>query len=1725
MLFTAIKSAMKADKEVKVVGSVVKWFVDYINDTHGNTINYSYIQNPNAEDNGSVYLDKIEYNDDLKRKITFTYESSARSDRRRVYEQGNLFEESRRLTDISVLVDNALVRRYHLTYTDLNAAFSAISKISHYGSDNSSNLYNISFEYYAEEVGYSNSSSEWVPPELFTDDKSTDFGVRLLDINSDGFIDVIKRYSNDNKTYINNKTSGWDLDTSWYIPHEIINSTDNSDLGVRFADINNDGFTDLIKARTDKSRKVYLNNGSDWVLSSSWNISVDFVDNSGKDEGVRLIDINNDGRVDLIKSNEITNSVYINNGSGWAQNSTWTFPTDITNSSNSDVGTRFVDLNGDGWTDIIRSSNLGSVVRETWLNNCSGWVNSTTWQPPVGLYFVDGSIEKGIRFVDVNGDGLVDMLISYANGGSNFNVWINKGDGWTQNDSWITPKEFSWSGQNVGRRLADVNGDGFADFILSYFNGSHQRSYLKNSTSSYLLKNITSEYGGVTSIDYTESTQYDNTENGLSRIGFNIFVVSEVIKNNSMEADFNIFGEISYNYSFGKFDYDKSEFRGFGLTNEIRPSSVIKHYFYQDAARKGKENQTEVYDKDDNLYSKTVRTYNWTYANDIYNLSLRSLTEYSYDGLESAEIRNKSFQYAFYGEPEYVVDYGSVNVSGDEKYFNYSYGYNFDDWIINKVARVTVYDSASNKSKETKYYYDDHGLNGIGSYGDLTKTEEWIDENNHSFRWFKYDDYGNLVSETDSLGNTVKYAYDEYNTFLKTSINALGHVASYDYDAGTGNLEYEERNGVRTSYEYDIFGRIEKEIRPYDSSDQPTKEYSYSFDGSAPEKIMISLKTTGNKTDDISYFYDGFANLVQMKTRLEGSEEVVKNIFYDTSFRVDYEQNPYKDSYSADLTNKSSSAGNTSYSYDALDRVIAVVNPDGTNKTVVFERYNVSDYDENENKHTYSLDAFGRISKVYEYNTDPFTDITNTYETSYYYDTNDNLIRIVDNEGNEFLFVYDAIGRKIKMVDPDMGTWTYEYDSNGNLIKQIDARGEEITLAYDVLNRVAKKNSSDVNLTFNYDVDYQGTLYNISFNGDSIEYEYDDRLRVIKETQSVNGVSFEKEFLYDSQNRLVSNNDLDYIYNKQGLVSEITGYVNDSSYNAFGSITSRYYGNGVNASFSYDSLTNRLSSIIAANVSNMSFTYDDVGNILSIHDVLSSTWHNMTYDSLDRMAEVSIGSDNYTYAYNSIGNILKIIENAVVKRFVYDDLPHAPSKILDEDVGVDVYDVSELDTGNKSRVFEFFLVNEKDSALDVNYSVGFGDGNIINSTIDISLNESVVVIVENNYSYGGEYEVNISAESSYNADDDQVDSIFGARAYSLKENVSSNSLSRFLLVIYNDVADTVYNVQWNCSNGDSSGSSYNLTANSNLTHLVNYTYSSSGDTNLSCTVTSDDGNESVLVSFEVPFLEVEDYDVLYVDMDRRIVSFDVVNDYTNQSVEVDIDTNSEDVNWSGVVIDEDEGFVFIAEVNYSADDEQEFEVVLSANGSTQSFMDRFWLRGTGIENYSRIEADYANYNLTFNIVNYWLTGLVNWKVSDPSNSSSDTLANDEVKSVFLPNTYSTQGFNTITVNSTRSSYLDFIEDYFEVRPLSIVSFETTAEATQATFELVVENKLNTYQVFDWRLDTGETNISSGSAVNLSADSSTTINISANYTGVGVFEAEIFVNSSSYEDSERSAVII
>ena len=164
----------------------------------------------------------------------------------------------------------------------------------------------------------------------------------LADVNSDGYADYVICRSDSRITYLNDKTSGWSENSSWALP-----DGDFRD-GTQLADLNADGLLDLVIASDTASlgRKTYLNTGSGWSRESSLDPPSDANIN---DNSTQFADVNNDGLTDiLINKGSSLRKTYINTGSGWKEDSNWKMSVgDFTN------GTRVLDVNSDGQTDFI----------------------------------------------------------------------------------------------------------------------------------------------------------------------------------------------------------------------------------------------------------------------------------------------------------------------------------------------------------------------------------------------------------------------------------------------------------------------------------------------------------------------------------------------------------------------------------------------------------------------------------------------------------------------------------------------------------------------------------------------------------------------------------------------------------------------------------------------------------------------------------------------------------------------------------------------------------------------------------------------------------------------------------------------------------------------------------------------------------------------------------------------------------------------------------------------------------------------------------------------------------------------------------------------------------------------------------------------------------------------------------------------------------------------------
>lgn len=235
-----------------------------------------------------------------------------------------------------------------------------------------------------------------------------------------------------------------DLDLSWM------------SAGWSYADFNKDGWEDVVFGATSKSGgkvKLFLNDktGSGTVVLSA----VIPTGATAAPNEINALDLNGDGWTDILSANgtDGTFSVMLNDGTG-------AFPSVQQYAMGADVALlATMDVNGDGFPDMVTVSTLDQAVKVS-LNNGDG-----TFAAPA-TYNVGGPVGT-LSVADFNGDGYPDIFVSSVieydifappptsttTGGSQ--KLLNNGDGtfsaaaWQPYSSGYSSGSLSISGVNV----------------------------------------------------------------------------------------------------------------------------------------------------------------------------------------------------------------------------------------------------------------------------------------------------------------------------------------------------------------------------------------------------------------------------------------------------------------------------------------------------------------------------------------------------------------------------------------------------------------------------------------------------------------------------------------------------------------------------------------------------------------------------------------------------------------------------------------------------------------------------------------------------------------------------------------------------------------------------------------------------------------------------------------------------------------------------------------------------------------------------------------------------------------------------------------------------------------------------------------------------------------------------------------------------------------------------
>ena len=539
-----------------------------IEDTKGNYLAATYVKDAA---NGDFYPSRIDYTGNGKtnalptNSVQFEYE--ARPDVVAAYSNGSMIKRLVRLKSLGVYAGSVKTSSYQLTY-EIEPIYKR-SKVTSVKQcvDVKCNP-SIDFTYFSVTPTWE-VKSEWEPPYPIFSRGLDGEGVQFVDVNGDGLVDIVRSLWVNGTVYATawlNTGSGWKEAPEWAPPYPLWSRGEGSE-GMQFADVNGDGLVDIIRSVWVNGvvyKSAWLNTGSGWKAAPEWAPPYPLWSRGYDNEGMALVDVNGDGLVDIVRSLWVNGTVYatawLNTGSGWKEAPEWAPPYPLWSRGLDNEGMQFVDVNGDGLPDIIRSIAAdGRIYKKAWLNTGAGWKEAPEWEPPYPL-FSRGLDSEGIAVVDINGDGLPDIVRNlWVNGTVYKTAWLNTGSGWQEAPEWAPPYPLLNRGlDGEGVELVDVNGDGLLDVVrhLSVNGTSYKTAWIRppNNVNLKSVSNasslITLQYGrsGDAAVNVPDTTATINTTNTRS-IGL---VVSSVSSSNGVG------GTTTTNYTYGGLKSDQT---------------------------------------------------------------------------------------------------------------------------------------------------------------------------------------------------------------------------------------------------------------------------------------------------------------------------------------------------------------------------------------------------------------------------------------------------------------------------------------------------------------------------------------------------------------------------------------------------------------------------------------------------------------------------------------------------------------------------------------------------------------------------------------------------------------------------------------------------------------------------------------------------------------------------------------------------------------------------------------------------------------------------------------------------------------------------------------------------------------------------------------------------------------------------------------------------------------
>ena len=548
-----------------------------------------------------------------------------------------------------------------------------------------------------------------------------------------------------------------------------------------------------------------------------------------------------------------------------------------------------------------------------------------------------------------------------------------------------------------------------------------------------------------------------------------------------------------------------------------------------------------------------------------------------------------------------------------------------------------------------------------------------------------FDAYGNPTRVVEAgpnggnRGTTLSY-------YINTSLWIVRQVDDETTDGvgsvvrewdSVGRMLSETRDGVRTSYSYYSNGDIQSITRPrtlttsYSSYNRGIPQYESHPESVTIQRVVDAAGNVRSETDGefrtTSYDYDGLNRLLRIQPPAGNSTTISYTATTKTATRGGLSEVTSFDGFGrpASVTiggivttlqhdslgrqtfksNPSASSG-TRFTYDMLNRLRTVTNPDSSYEENTYTGAAKSVRNERGFVTTYSYRGFGDPDKQWLISVAaPVASASLSIARN-----GRGLVEALTQDGMTRQFYYDSRYYMRTAIDPETGTTTFGRDDAGNMTsRQVGTSGTTF-FSYDGLNRLRSTTfptSATPNVTREY---YRsGKLRTVATSAATRTFGYDANDNLTSETLVIDSVTLSAGYSYNGNSQLTSityprsNFTLYLNPDVLGRPTTVGPFVNSVTYWPNGQVNQISFANGTSTSYGQDSRLRPASLAVrsgATTILNSAYGYDFANNLSTVSDSVDASFsRTYGYDEIDRLRTANGPWGTGNIDYSGSGNI------------------------------------------------------------------------------------------------------------------------------------------------------------------------------------------------------------------------------------------------------------------------------------------------------------------------------------------------------------------------------------------------------------------------------------------------------------------------------------------------------